>query len=128
MEKKDKELYCYKQALSQPYWIQRLTDTISLDSAIRLSFFVYAILVAALAWLLMYLFLHFLPFGLRTVASGALGIFCGRYLSELEIDDRGAVFFLKDYLLFYLRFGMRGKTIYINKGQVYQKPKERNKH
>ena len=113
--------------MSQPYWIQRLTDTISLDSAIRLSFFVYAILVAGFTWLLMYLFLHFLPFGLRPVASGSVGIFFGRYLSELEIDDRGAVFFLKDYLLFYLRFGMRD-NIYINKGQVYQKPKERSKH
>lgn len=88
---------------------------------------IFKLFIAGFAWLLMYLFLHFLPFGLRTVASGSVGIFFGRYLSELEIDDRGAVFFLKDYLLFYLRFGMRD-NIYINKGQVYQKPKERSKH
>ncbi|MEX2803857.1 TcpE family conjugal transfer membrane protein [Streptococcus sp. H31] len=123
MKKKDKELYSYKQALSQPYWVQRLTNTFSLSSAFRLSFFAYGIAVGGLLWLLLLLLLPFTPWGARTVFSGIVGWYAGHFLSELLIDGKGVIFFLKDYLLFYVRYGFREDSIYINKGQVYRKPK-----
>ncbi|WP_367783292.1 TcpE family conjugal transfer membrane protein [Streptococcus pluranimalium] len=45
MERNDKKLYSYKQALSQPYWIQRLNDRLNLPSPVKLSRIVYAILL-----------------------------------------------------------------------------------
>ncbi|MGC4387336.1 TcpE family conjugal transfer membrane protein, partial [Streptococcus suis] len=85
MEKLDKELYCYKQALSQPYWIQRLTDNFSLNSALKLSFFVYGFVVGASLWYLMDFLLFFLPWGLRGMLCVVAGIYLGRRLSDLVV-------------------------------------------
>lgn len=125
MEKPDKELYCYKQALSQPYWIQRLTDNFSLNSALKLSFFVYGFVVGASLWYLMDFLLFFLPWGLRGMLCVVAGIYLGRRLSDLVVDGKAFVFYLKDYLLFYIKYGMREESIYVNKGQIYHKPRER---
>ncbi|MFS1664104.1 TcpE family conjugal transfer membrane protein [Streptococcus sp. zg-JUN1979] len=127
MDRPDKELYSYKQALSQPYWIQRLTDSFSLSSAVKLSFFIYGFVVAVLTWYLLDFLVFFLPWGLRGVLSLGAGIYLGGQLSDVVVDGKAFVFYLKDYLVFYIKYGMSEKSIYINKGQVYQKPKERRK-
>ena len=48
IERKDKEVYNYKQALEQPIWIQKITDTFSLKKAIRLSTIIWSICVLSL--------------------------------------------------------------------------------
>ncbi|MFU2203294.1 conjugal transfer protein [Streptococcus pluranimalium] len=123
MERKDKKLYSYKQALSQPYWIQRLNDNLHLPSPIKLSQIVYAILLITFFW---YLFLGILPFtpvGFRGTLSALLGWILAGNLSELVIDGKPLIIYIRDYLKFYVRYGMRNESIYINKGQIYEKPK-----
>lgn len=53
------------------------------------------------------------------------GIYLGRRLSDLVVDGKAFVFYLKDYLLFYIKYGMREESIYVNKGQIYHKPRGR---
>uniref|UniRef100_UPI003F68FE57 TcpE family conjugal transfer membrane protein n=1 Tax=Streptococcus pluranimalium TaxID=82348 RepID=UPI003F68FE57 len=122
MERKDKKLYSYKQALSQPYWIQRLNDNLHLPSPIRLSQIIYAVLLIGFFW---YLFLLLIPFtatGFRGTLSALLGWLIAGNLSELIVDGKLLIVYLRDYVIFYSQYGMRNDSIYINKGQIYQKP------
>lgn len=121
----DKRLYSYKQALSQPYWIQKLNDEFSFNSPIRLSRVMYGLAIGGLMWFFLESVAAFLPKGLRLVVSGYLALIGSAFFSELIVDGKYIVFYLKDYLLYYLKYGIRAETIYINKGQVYRKPQSK---
>lgn len=120
--KEDKKLYSYKQALSQPYWLQRFNDRLSLKNPIKFSRLVYLLLVFGLLWNLMSFFLGFLPMGLRGVVSAFLAWQASSFLSDVVVDDKGFIFYVKDYLTFYIRYGLKAERYYINKGQLYKKP------
>ncbi|MEY8462196.1 TcpE family conjugal transfer membrane protein [Streptococcus merionis] len=122
MELEDKKLYSYKQALSQPYWIQKLNDDFSLPSPVKFSWIVYAAIVGGLLWFLFSFILSFTAIGFRAMLSVMGGFYFAGLLSELVVDGKALVFYLKDYFLFYLKYGSRSDKIYINKGQVYDKP------
>lgn len=130
---KDKHLYSYKQALSQPYWIQKFNDEFSLKSPIKFSRIVYGVIIFGLFWLLFARVLSFAAFGFRGMLSAAISWYLSMLLSDLVVDGKPLVFYLKDYLLFYFKYGIVADRILINKGQVYPKPlaikkgrKERN--
>ncbi|ARS61672.1 conjugal transfer protein [Streptococcus mutans] len=123
IERKDKEVYNYKQALEQPIWIQKITDTFSLKNAIRLSTIIWSICVAITLLLLVSLVSRFtfIPFPflatLAVMASWTLGML----LSELKIEEKTVLRFTFDYLKFYLVYGRKAKTHYLNKGFLYKK-------
>lgn len=123
MEKKDKELYSYKQALSQPFWIQKLNDNVYLPVAIRLSRLIYFLFLFILIWYFLDFFFKFFPYQPRVLLSIMLSWVIAGTLSEMIIDGKSLIVYIKDYFIFYFKFGMREKKIYINKGQVYNKPK-----
>ncbi|MGT2896034.1 conjugal transfer protein [Streptococcus entericus] len=121
-EKHDKRLYSYKQALSQPYWIQKINDDYSLQSPIKFSRIVYTITIFSLLFLPSEKFLVFLPLGLRLTLSGLIAWIFSETLTNLTIDGKTFIFYLWDYLKFYFQYGMRHDTIYLNKGIVYKRP------
>lgn len=121
--KEDKKLYSYKQALSQPYWLQRFNDDFSLKTPVKFSRLVYTGLLFGLSWQVMAFFIGFAPFGLRGVVSAFFAWQVASFLSDVVIDDKSLIFYLKDYLVFYFRYGLKSDSHYINKGQVYEKPK-----
>ena len=63
-ELEDKKLYSYKQALSQPYWIQKINDDFSLQSPVKFSRIVYMVVIFTLLFYTSEICLHFLPTGL----------------------------------------------------------------
>ncbi|WP_367783291.1 hypothetical protein AB1395_09520 [Streptococcus pluranimalium] len=67
--------------------------------------------------------LPFTPVGFRGTLSALLGWTLAGNLSELVVDGKPLIIYIRDYLKFYVRYGMRNESIYINKGQIYQKPK-----
>lgn len=113
IERKDKEVYNYKQALEQPIWIQKITDTFSLKNAIRLSTIIWSICVAIMLLLLASLVSRFtfIPFPflatLAVMASWTLGML----LSELKIEEKTVLRFTFDYLKFYLVYGDRKSVV-----------------
>ena len=119
---KDKRLYSYKQALSQPYWIQKINDDFSLQSPIKFSQIVYAVTVFSLLFFPSEKLLAFLPLGLRLTLSGVLAWVFSETLANLIIDGKAFIFYLWDYLKFYFQYGMRHDTIYLNKGLIYKRP------
>lgn len=123
-KRKDKKMYSYKRALAQPYWIQKLTDDFSLPYAVKLSTIFYAVLVFGLLYGLLGVF-PFIPFGLRTIGSAWLGWRAGVLMSDLTVDGKSLSNFLMDYFFFYFKYGIKGNSIYVNKGMVYKKPKIR---
>lgn len=119
---KDKRLYSYKQALSQPYWIQKINDDFSLQSPIKFSRIVYAVTIFAILFFPSETFLSFLPLGLRLTLSGVVAWVFSETLANLIIDGKAFIFYLWDYLKFYFQYGMRHDTIYLNKGFIYKRP------
>ncbi|HEM3629026.1 TcpE family conjugal transfer membrane protein [Streptococcus suis] len=125
--KKDKKLYCYKQALSQPYWVQKLNDTFSFSEPIRFSLFVYGAVLGIILWTFLSTFFSFIPIAPRGIASICFGLWFGQILSEMVIDGKDFIHYLIDYLLFYINYGLKADKQYINKGMVYQKYKKKGK-
>lgn len=120
-EKKDKHLYSYKQALSQPYWIQKVNDRFSLKSPIKFSRLVYFVVLYGICWFVLAKLLGFTAFGFRGMLSVVFSWYFSMLLSDLVIDGKPLVFYLRDYLLFYFKYGIRADRVVINKGQVYDK-------
>lgn len=119
---KDKKLYSYKQALSQPYWIQKINDDFSLQSPIKFSRIVYAVTIFSSLFFLSENLLVFLPIGLRLTLSGLVAWVLSETLANLIIDGKTFIFYLYDYLKYYFQYGMRHDTIYLNKGIIYKRP------
>ena len=127
-ELQDKKLYSYKKALNQPYWIQKLNDKLSLDSPIKFSLVVYFLLVFVLLYSLLDIVFKPFPFGLKGMVSALIALQLARILSNLVVDGKMLVFYIQDYLTFYLQYGLKADRIYINKGQVYEKYEKRKEH
>lgn len=123
-KQKDKALYCYKQALSQPYWIQKLNDEISLSQPIRLSWVIYFVVIFGFLFSISLPLFPFVPIGLRGVFSVFIAFNVASILSEMVIDGKAFLVYLIDYLLFYFNYGKNADGCYINKGNLYQKNKK----
>lgn len=123
-KQKDKALYCYKQALSQPYWIQKLNDEISLSQPIRLSWVIYFVVIFGFLFSISLSLFPFVPIGLRGVFSVFIAFNVASILSEMVIDGKAFLVYLIDYLLFYFNYGKNADGYYINKGKLYQKNKK----
>ncbi|HEL2217797.1 TPA: conjugal transfer protein [Streptococcus suis] len=121
-KREDKKLYSYKQALSQPYWIQKFNDDFSLKQPIKFSRVVYFILIFGLLWILLDKLFSSFSIGLRGIGITMLSLNASAFLSEMVLDGKSVVIYIKDYLLFYFNHGQKSKSQYINKGQVYTKP------
>lgn len=121
---KDKHLYSYKQALSQPYWIQKINDDFSLQSPIKFSRIVYAFIIFTLLFFPSGKLLPFLPMGLRLTLSGIIAWVFSETLANLTIDGKTFIFYMWDYLKFYFQYGIRHHSIYLNKGLVYKRPQQ----
>lgn len=121
-KQKDKKLYSYKKALSQPYWIQKFNDEFSLKNPIKFSRVAYFVFLFGFFWLVLDRIFPFLPFGLRGMLSVLGSLQLSAFLSEIEIDGKSFLAYLKDYLLFYFIHGSRAGKVYINKGQIYSRP------
>lgn len=126
-ERQDKELYCYTKALAQPIWIQRISNDFALPSALKLSRIIYTVVIYFLTWKFLKLVVPGLPAGLRMTISGYSGWILAGLFSDLRVDGKSLLKYLKDYFIFYFRFGIRQKQLYINKGQIYKQPKPMNK-
>lgn len=124
-ELKDKKLYSYKRALNQPYWIQRLNDRLSLDAPIKFSLLVYFLLVFALLYVLLDVLFKSFPFGLKGMFASMAAFYAARILSDLVVDGKALIFYIIDYLKFYVMYGLKSDRIYINKGIIYEKHKKR---
>ncbi|SDB44960.1 TcpE family protein [Streptococcus henryi] len=118
----DKKLYSYKQALSQPYWIQKINDDFSLQSPIKFSRIAYAVTIFSSLFFLSENLLVFLPIGLRLTLSGLVAWVLSETLANLMIDGKTFIFYLYDYLKYYFQYGMRHDSIYLNKGIIYKRP------
>ena len=57
-----------------------------------------------------------------TISGYAAWTLAGLF-SELKVDSKSLFIYLKDYLIFYFRFGLKQNRVYINKGQIYKRPK-----
>ena len=123
-ELKDKKLYSYKRALNQPYWIQRLNDRLSLDAPIKFSLLVYFLLVFALLYVLLDVLFKSFPFGLKGMFVSMAAFYAARILSDLVVDGKALIFYIIDYLKFYVMYGLKSDRIYINKGIIYEKHKK----
>lgn len=123
-ELKDKKLYSYKRALNQPYWIQRLNDRLSLDAPIKFSLLVYFLLVFALLYVLLDVLFKSFPFGLKGMFASMAAFYAARILSDLVVDGKALIFYIVDYLKFYVMYGLKSDRIYINKGIIYEKHKK----
>ena len=122
-ELEDKKLYSYKQALSQPYWIQKINDDFSLQSPVKFSRIVYMVVIFTLLFYTSEICLHFLPTGLRVTIASVIAIFLSETLSNLVVDGKALIFYVHDYLKYYFTYGNRHKDIYLNKGLIYHKPR-----
>lgn len=127
-ELKDKKLYSYKRALNQPYWIQRLNDRLSLDAPIKFSLLVYFLLVFALLYVLLDVLFKSFPFGLKGMFASMAAFYAARILSDLVVDGKALIFYIIDYLKFYVMYGLKSDRIYINKGIIYEKYKKRKEN
>ena len=127
-ELKDKKLYSYKRALNQPYWIQRLNDRLSLDAPIKFSLLVYFLLVFALLYVLLDVLFNSFPFGLKGMFASMAAFYAARILSDLVVDGKALIFYIIDYLKFYVMYGLKSDRIYINKGIIYEKYKKRKEN
>ncbi len=127
-ELKDKKLYSYKRALNQPYWIQRLNDRLSLDAPIKFSLLVYFLLVFALLYVLLDILFKSFPFGLKGMFASMVAFYAARILSDLVVDGKALIFYIIDYLKFYVMYGLKSDRIYINKGIIYEKHKKRKEN
>ena len=127
-ELKDKKLYSYKRALNQPYWIQRLNDRLSLDAPIKFSLLVYFLLVFALLYVLLDVLFKSFPFGLKGMFASMAAFYAARILSDLVVDGKALIFYIIDYLKFYVMYGLKSDRIYINKGIIYEKHKNRKEN
>lgn len=127
-ELKDKKLYSYKRALNQPYWIQRLNDRLSLDAPIKFSLLVYFLLVFALLYALLDVLFKSFPFGLKGMFASMVAFYAARILSDLVVDGKALIFYIIDYLKFYVMYGLKSDRIYINKGIIYEKHKKRKEN
>ena len=125
-ELKDKKLYSYKRALNQPYWIQRLNDRLSLDAPIKFSLLV--LLVFALLYVLLDVLFKSFPFGLKGMFASMAAFYAARILSDLVVDGKALIFYIIDYLKFYVMYGLKSDRIYINKGIIYEKHKKRKEN
>lgn len=119
----DKKLYCYTKALSQPFWIQRISKDFALPSALKLSKIIYTVVIYFILWKLLKVFVFNFPSGLRMTISGYAAWTLAGLFSELKVDSKSLFIYLKDYLIFYFRFGLKQNRVYINKGQIYKRPK-----
>lgn len=119
---KDKQLYSYKQALSQPYWIQKINDDFSLQSPIKFSRIVYTVTIFSLLFFPSEKVLTFLPMGLRLTVSALIAWGLSETLANLIIDGKTFIVYLWDYLKYYFQYGMRYDTVYLNKGLLYKRP------
>lgn len=117
----DKELYSYTEALSQPVWIQKLNEQYSLPTPIKLSRVIYFVIISFLIWQL-YKPFNFV-FGFKIVSAGFFGWYLAGLFSDLRVQGKSLFMYLKDYLVFYFRFGRKEKTLIINKGLVYKRVK-----
>lgn len=117
----DKELYSYTEALSQPVWIQKLNEQYSLPTPIKLSRVIYFVIISFLIWQL-YKPFNFV-FGFKIVSAGFFGWYLAGLFSDLRVQGKSLFMYLKDYLIFYFRFGRKDKTLIINKGLVYKRVK-----
>jgi hypothetical protein len=122
-ELSDKRLYCYTKALSQPIWIQRISNDFSLPSALKLSKVIYTVILYFILSKFLKMVASGVDFGLRITASGFLSWYLAGLFSELRVDGKSLLKYLKDYLIFYFRFGLRQNQIYLNKGQIYKRPR-----
>lgn len=120
-KRKDKKLYSYKKALSQPYWIQKFNDEFSLKNPVKFSRIVYFVFLFGIFWFILDMLVPFLSFGLRGMLSVWVSLQLSAFLSEVEIDGKSFLVYLKDYLLFYFNHGSQSEKMYINKGQVYKR-------
>lgn len=127
-ELKDKKLYSYKRALNQPYWIQRLNDRLSLDAPIKFSLIVYFLLVFALLYVLLDVLFKSFPFGPKGMFASMVAFYAARILSDLVVDGKALIFYIIDYLKFYVMYGLKSDRIYINKGIIYEKHKKRKEN
>lgn len=127
MERKDKKLYCYKQALSQPIWIQKFNERFSLNSPIKFSRIIYFVIVFLLGWFLFGLFLPFLSFGYKGMVSAFGAIWLSSFFSETVVDGKPFASYIRDYLAYYFTYGIQSEKIYINKGKVYKQPAKQKK-
>ncbi|WP_029236978.1 TcpE family conjugal transfer membrane protein [Streptococcus sobrinus] len=116
-----------RQALAQPIWIQRISNDIALPSALKLSRIIYTVVIYFLSWKFLKLVASGLSSGLRMTVSGYLAWTLAGLFSDLRVDGKSLLVYLKDYFIFYFRFGIRQKQLYINKGQIYKQPKPMNK-
>lgn len=121
---KDKQLYSYKQALSQPYWIQKINDDFSLQSPIKFSRIVYTVTIFSLLFFPSEKVLTFLPMGLRLTVSALIAWGLSETLANLIIDGKTFIVYLWDYLKYYFQYGMRYDTVYLNKGLLYKRPQK----
>ncbi|MBY5034178.1 conjugal transfer protein [Streptococcus gallolyticus] len=119
----DKKLYSYKEALSQPVWVQKITERFSFTNPIRLSAFVYFFLFFGLFWFLLEALVGFFSMGLRGVLSVFFSLQLTIFVNGLVIDGKAILPYVRDYLSFYLVHGINAGKVYINKGQIYVKPK-----
>ncbi|HEM3612808.1 TPA: conjugal transfer protein [Streptococcus suis] len=119
---KDKELYSYKEALDQPNWIRKLFNLVTFSQAVKFSRFVYCAILVVFFFLFFRL-LRFIPVNYNIIFSLSLSWPIAGVLEDLKVDGRPFAFYFKDYILFYLKYGYRADTIYINKGKVYRKIK-----
>lgn len=126
-ESPDKNLYCYTKALAQPVWIQRISDDFALPSALKLSRIVYTVLIYYIFWRFLKVVVGGIDFGLRATASAYSAWYLAALFSDLRVDGKSLLMYLKDYFIFYFRFGVRQNKIYINKGQIYRQPKPMNR-
>lgn len=122
MELEEKRLYSYKQALSQPYWIHKLNDDFSLPEPVKFSQFVYGFITGGAIWFSLSFLIPFSAVGFRAMVAGIGAIYFSSILSDLVVDGKSLVVYLKDYFIFYMKYGYQSDDIYINKGQVYLKP------
>ena len=122
---KDKQLYSYKQALSQPYWIQKINDDFSLQSPIKFSRIVYTVTIFSLLFFPSEKVLTFLPMGLRLTVSALIAWGLSETLANLIIDGKTFIVYLWDYLKYYFQYGMRYDMLY-KRPQNITKRKETN--
>lgn len=123
MERTDKRLYSYKEALSQPYWIQKFNDKKIWNYPLKLSFLVYSSLFILIFWYILTTLLPFTADGFRFMVSGFFGFYFGNIFADLELDGKWMIFYVRDYVLFYLRYFNHAENYYLNKGRMYRKLK-----
>lgn len=126
MEKKDKRVYSYRTALEQPIWVQRLASFYTLSNAVKLSAIVWMGITLGLWYVLVKLtvvkLLPFIPIYFWLVFGALIAWPVGVTLADLKIEEQTVLRFMKDYLIFYVRYAIKRRRYYFYDGIRYIKP------